>query len=95
VPVAASTPLDNSVAVPAFAYPRRGQSNFQRPLLFFDDLWIVNPFGIMWGYSAMTRVQLAERFPEHNEKYGWFLSLYEAVRDGHPLVPIGSSEHSS
>ena len=80
--------LHSSVQIPGFAYPQPGQSNFERLLLYFDAMWVVNPFNIMWGSSAMTHVsQLLERFPQHRAKYQWFLSLYEAVRSGHPLVP--------
>lgn len=61
---------------------------FQRLILFFDGLWIVNPFNIAWGVSAATRVtQLKERYPEHSDKYNWFLSLYDTVKSWGPLEP--------
>jgi hypothetical protein len=63
---------------------------FLRPILYFEGRWIVNPFNIMWGTSAVTRVtQLWEQYPEHAEKYKWFLRLYEAVRNRDALVPLG------
>ncbi len=63
---------------------------FQRPILYFEGCWIVNPFSIMWGTSAATRVcQLKEQYPEYADKYDWFLRLYEAVSSGAPLVPTG------
>jgi hypothetical protein len=61
---------------------------FTRGLLYFEGLRIVNPFNLVWGQSAMTRVwQLLQRFPEHRDKYDWFLRLYQAVITGDPLVP--------
>lgn len=61
---------------------------FQRGLLFFEGIRLVNPFNIAWGQSAMTRVAFMPRDnPKHNEKYDWFLRLYEAVISGYPLVP--------
>lgn len=80
--------IHSSVSIPPSAYLRPNQSNFERLLLFFDGLWIVNPFNPLWGHSAMTRVcQLQDRYPQYAEKYEWFLRLYQAVRDGAPLIP--------
>lgn len=62
--------------------------NYIRPLLFFDGIILVNPFNIMWGVSARHRVaMMREEYPEHREKYDWFLSLYDAVSGGENLVP--------
>ncbi len=63
-------------------------SNFLRKLIYFDDIVLVSPFSIVWGYSAMSRVkQLMEKYPDHREKYEWFLRLYEAASGEKPLVP--------
>jgi hypothetical protein len=64
------------------------ESNFLRGLLYYKDIIIVNPFGIMWGYSAMTRASLLlDQYPEHEEKYNWFINLYKAVNSDKPLIP--------
>lgn len=69
-------------------------SNFLRKLLFFEDLIVVNPFNIAWGYSAKSKVlKLLEQFPEHEAKYQWFLNLYEAVISDEPLIPEWVIEH--
>ena len=73
-----SIPLDKLKAIPPI----------QRLLLFFEGIWIVNPFNIMWGTSAETHVmQLKKRWPQYSDKYDWFLRLYEAVKSRAPLVP--------
>ncbi len=65
----------------------------QRLLLFFEGIWIVNPFNIMWATSAETRVtQLKERYPKYSDKYDWFLRLYESVKSRAPLVPTDKAE---
>lgn len=66
----------------------RGQNSFSRRLLFFDGITLVNPFSILWGRTAANRVsRLSERYPEHREKYEWFLSLYDKVVSGEALIP--------
>lgn len=61
---------------------------FQRGVLFFEGIRLVNPFNIAWGQSAMTRVASMPRDnPKHNKKYDWFLRLYQAVISGESLVP--------
>lgn len=73
-----------------FIFPARTftNSNFERLLLYYDNRWIVNPFGVMWGTSAATRVELLkDAHPEFADKYDWFLGLYEAVRTGRRLLP--------
>lgn len=63
---------------------------FLRPILYFEGVRLVNPFNIMWGLSAQSRVrQMRARHPEHSDKYDWFLRLYDAVaaRDILRLVP--------
>jgi hypothetical protein len=59
-----------------------------RGLSYFEGIRLVTPFNIVWGQSAMTRVvQLTEQYPEYQDKYDWFLRLYEATFSGNPLVP--------
>jgi len=58
------------------------------PILHFRDRNIVNPFSITWGTSAGDRAsQLMAESPAHKDKYLWFLSLYQAVKNGQELVP--------
>jgi len=85
---------DPCVVIDGSALPQLDWAEYQkvdvflRPMLFFDGRWIVNPFSIMWGVSAATRVrQLREAHPEHSPKYDWFLRLYEAVWNRESLVP--------
>ena len=64
------------------------ESNYVRGLLYYNDRIIVNPFGIMWGHSAMTRASLLlDEYPEYAEKYSWFINLYNAVNSDNPLIP--------
>jgi len=79
--------LHDSVSIPEFFWLNDADT-FLRPLLFFDGIALVNPFSIMWGVSAGHRVEMMrEQYPEHREKYDWFLRLYEAVRNREALVP--------
>jgi len=99
VPLVLAARVEKTIRVPAIgihetAMPRFEYREllripvFQRSLLFFRNMWIVNPFNIMWGASAGTRVQqLREEHPEHRAKYEWFLDLYEAVKSGASLIP--------
>jgi len=42
----------------------------------------------MWGTSAGDRAkQLMAESQAHKDKYLWFLSLYEAVKNNHELIP--------
>jgi hypothetical protein len=77
------------LAVPAVEPSElRKVDTFLRPMLFYEGRWIVNPFNIMWGVSAATRVtQLREAYPTYADKYDWFLRLYQAVAGREPLVP--------
>jgi hypothetical protein len=80
--------LDPRIVPPIPSAVLRAINPFQRLMLFFDGLWIVNPFNIAWGTSAATRVtQLKERYPEYSDKYDWFLRLYDAVKSWAPLEP--------
>jgi hypothetical protein len=64
------------------------KGQFLTPLLHFRDRNIVNPFNIMWHYSAGGRAQkLMSESPAHKDKYLWFLALHKAVGDGQPLIP--------
>jgi hypothetical protein len=61
---------------------------FLRKLMYYEGNIIVSPFNLMWGLSAMTRVSMMlERYPDHHDKYNWFLKLYKAVWSAIPLVP--------
>lgn len=63
-----------------------------RSILYYDGHWIVNPFNIMWYRSAGTRaVLLRQEFPNHSEKYDWFLRLYDAVERGERFLPDADS----
>ena len=72
------------------------ENNFIRKILYYDGLRIVSPFNITWGLSAKSRVEsMQERFPEHSDKYNWFINLYESVRREYLLLPpdiIGALE---
>lgn len=64
------------------------ERNIERPLLFYGERWIVNPMGLFWGASAATRVALlSEEFPDHSDKFSWFLELHSRVFDPAPLIP--------
>lgn len=61
---------------------------FQRPILFYDNIRLINPFNVAWGYSARHRVKLmGDKYPQHKDKYDWFIQLYEEVKAGSRLVP--------
>lgn len=61
---------------------------FQRPVLFYDGIRLINPFSVAWGYSAWHRVKLMrDKYPQHRDKYDWFIQLYEEVKSGSRLVP--------
>jgi hypothetical protein len=78
--------LDDSVQIHD-GYLDGSFSPIQRGVLRFDGIRMICPFNALWGHSAMTRVaMLYERYPQHSEKYDWFLWLYDAFHDGRPLV---------
>jgi hypothetical protein len=99
VPLVLAAGIEKTIRVPAVGIHETAMPRFdyrellqipvlQRPVLFFRDLWIVNPFNLMWGASAATRVQqLREEHPEHRAKFEWLLDLYEAVTSGASLIP--------
>lgn len=61
---------------------------YAAPLLHFEGLNLVNPFNIYWFRSAKNRVQqLKDQFPQHSDKYDWFLKLADQVEANEPLVP--------
>jgi hypothetical protein len=63
-------------------------NNFQRPLLYYQGKWLVNPLTIAWGVSAAQRVaSLKEEHPEHCDKYDWFLEFHRHILEGAPLTP--------
>jgi hypothetical protein len=58
------------------------------PLLHFRGLNIVNPFNPYWFASTQVRVsQLMTDFPQHTDKYQWFLDLFSAVERDELLIP--------
>ena len=81
------------IAIHPTALPRQfifngAASNFERVFLFYDGEWIVNPFNLLWGTSPADRVkELKSMYPEHSDKYDWFLGLYDAVRSQSLLLP--------
>jgi hypothetical protein len=59
-----------------------------RGVVHFDGISLVSPLTFFWGTSAITRAYgLAEDYPEHKDKYEWFIKLCEAILNGNPLVP--------
>ena len=75
-------------ALPSELKYHEGISNFERSILFYENQWIINPFSVMWGTSAASRAEeLKRKFPEHSEKYDWFLGLYQAVKSNEILLP--------
>lgn len=79
--------LHESIQIPGDWW-NSDQSPFSRGLLFFDGIRIVNPFSVFWGRTAAARVsRLSEKYPDHRDKYEWFLSLYENVVSDKMLVP--------
>jgi hypothetical protein len=61
---------------------------YMAPLLHFEGLNLVNPFNSIWFRSAKNRVQqLKIRFPQHADKYDWFLKLADQVEADEPLIP--------
>jgi len=77
--------LHDSVEVPTDWW---NTPNIARPVLHFDGLTLVNPFGAFWFRSAAGRAQiLKERYPEHHAKYDWFLRLYDSIEKNIPLIP--------
>ena len=57
-------------------------------LLFFDGIRMVNPFNVFWERTAAARVsRLSEQYPEHRDKYEWFLLLYKNVKSNKTLIP--------
>jgi hypothetical protein len=61
---------------------------FTTPLLHFRGLNIVNPFNPFWFASTQMRIcRLMSNFPQHTEKYQWFLDLFDEVQRNQLLVP--------
>jgi hypothetical protein len=57
-------------------------------VLYFDGLRLVSPFGVAWFRTAGWRARrLLKMYPEHADKYKWFLSLYDAVNRRELLRP--------
>jgi len=77
------------VEIPLGAWlPHFTNQIFTSPVLYFEGQTVVNPFNMYWFASSKNRVQqMAARFPEHSEKYNWFLQLATAVERGDVMVP--------
>jgi hypothetical protein len=59
-----------------------------RLVLFYEGLWLVKPFNIMWLQSACSRVlNMRELFPQHSRKYDWFVELYDTFTSGASMLP--------
>lgn len=81
--------LSPEVEIPLGLWVLRFQEGpYTAPLLHFDGLSLVNPFNMAWFRSAKNRVQqLKIRFPQHSDKYDWFLKLADQVGADEPMVP--------
>ncbi|MCF9021681.1 MULTISPECIES: hypothetical protein [Pseudomonas syringae group] len=81
--------LSPEVEVPLSMWAARlSHGPYMAPLLHHDGFNLVNPFNIAWFMSAKNRVQqLKVRFPQHSDKYDWFLSLADQVGANEPLIP--------
>ena len=61
---------------------------FDRGVLCFDGISMICPLSLFWGRSAIEQVlTLKAKYPEHAEKYDWFLRLCGTMRSGDPLIP--------
>jgi hypothetical protein len=81
----------SSVSIPDGAWKFNCDS-FLRPILYYDGVWMVNPFNMFWGTSAAARVNaMKERHPQHSDKYDWFLGLHKRVTSGGVLWPDDST----
>lgn len=59
-----------------------------RLVLFYDGVWLVNPFNVMWLTSAASHASyLKELHPKHAAKYDWFLGLYDTFTSGASMLP--------
>jgi len=62
--------------------------NIARPIIHFEGITFVNPFGAFWSRSAAGRVQvLKEKYPDQHVKHDWFLRLYDSFENNVPLIP--------
>jgi hypothetical protein len=79
--------IDDSVVIPPEWWPAEFP-NVHRPILWFENRRIVNPFHRYWYLSAKIVVtEMRTTFPKYQAKYDWFLRLYEAVGSEAPLIP--------
>lgn len=79
--------IDGDITIPPnwWTDPDR---NLGRPVLHFDGITLVNPCNYAWGASAQMRVRsMATAFPQHRDKFAWFLRLHSAIFSELPLVP--------
>jgi hypothetical protein len=85
--------VDPAIALGGEYWPV-GVPNLYRGLVYFDGLRVVNPCNMMWGTSAMTRAsQLRDKYPEHAEKWDWFLRLCGAILERRPMIPPEFIQH--
>lgn len=64
------------------------ENNLHRALLYYESRWLVSPLSVAWGVSAATRVEnLKAEYPEHSDKYDWFLEFHRHIFDEEPLIP--------
>ena len=63
--------------------------NIARPVVYFEGVTFVNPFGAFWYRSSAGRVQvLKHRYPDYHDKHDWFLRLFfDGFEKDVPLVP--------
>lgn len=80
--------LHESIEIPRHLWEVRWPA-ITRQLLYRDGLNIVNPLNPFWGTTAIDRVMaMKDQYPDHNEKFNWFIDLAIAVLGNEPLCPM-------
>lgn len=82
--------IDESIDVGLnFWIPRFSEGSAIAPVLYYQNLKIVSPFGRYWFASALPRYQHLKEAAgaQHYHKYDWLIGLHEAVRNDEDLVP--------
>ncbi|HMV59276.1 MAG TPA: hypothetical protein PKD38_18940 [Nitrospira sp.] len=81
--------ISPEVEIPIAAWVARfAHGPYGTPVLHYNGTSLVNPFNPYWFASAKQRVsQLQSRFPQHEDKYRWFLGLANSVERDETLVP--------
>lgn len=83
--------IDPAIEIPPELWMARfANGPLSTPILHFNGMNIVNPFNNFWYQSAYHRVeQMIEDYPQHSDKYYWFLALAGYVgSSSSPLVPM-------